>query len=449
MKEFRFRGIGANGDSVRGTVYASGKSRAEEKVDELADEHQFSVDEVLARPTYHYKVRHPSGETATGAQRAFSAQELEEALERMDLEVLSVRKKWFSFSSKPPASDIVLFVRQAANLLRENLPFDQILSLLIPDIENPRLKQAVQDLLRDLKNGVEAKKAFMKHQHVFGRFTAYMLGIASRSGNMAEIFDATATFLERRDDFKKNVRSAMITPAVTMVATVAAFLWYVWYIIPKTVGLFGQFDIDLPPMTAASMSFAGWMDQNYLYVAGAIVAMVGAVWLFARSTKGRFLIHKYMISLPVIGSLIHKMQIEIFCRVFSVLYSGSGNNIEVIRIASEATGNTYLAHRIKTVTIPRMVAQGMGLIPAMQASDVFTSMAIRRFRSGAETGNVKESARQMADYYAKETDLKLEMTLQGIQTFVSLFITTAIMALTVLTAEMAKIQPSASDMMGM
>lgn len=449
MKEFRFLGVGANGDSVRGTVYASGRKIARKKVEDLADDHSFAVEAVQARSSYRYKVRHPNGETARGVQRAFSEEELREALERMDLDVLSVRRQWFSFQSKPPASAIVLFVRQSANLLRENLPFDQVLSLLIPDIENARLKQTVRDLLRDLKNGVEAKKAFMKHQHVFGRFTAYMLGIASRSGNMAEIFDATATFLERRNDFKKNVRSAMITPAVTMVATVAAFLWYIWYIIPQTVGLFDQFDLDLPPMTAVSMSFATWMDHHYMWVAASIVLICGACWAFARSTRGRFLIHKYMIRLPLIGSLVHKMQIEIFCRVFSVLYSGSGNNIEVIKIASEATGNSYLAKQIKTVTIPRMVAKGAGLIPAMQASEVFTPMAIRRFRSGAETGTVKESARQMADYYAKETDLKLDMTLQGIQTFISLFITAAIMALTVLSAEMAKIQPSASDMMGM
>jgi type IV pilus assembly protein PilC len=296
---------------------------------------------------------------------------------------------------------------------------------------------------------MEAKKAFMKHQDKLGKFTAYMLGIASRSGNMAEIFEATARFLERRDQFNKSIRSAMITPAITMFATIAAFIWYVWYIFPKTAGLFENFDVELPAMTAATLEFSHWMDANYLWVMLVLGLMVGAGFLFVRSARGEFLVHKYMIKIPGLGKLFHKLNVEIFCRVFAVLYSGSGQNIDVIKMAAEATGNRYISHQVKSITIPQMVAQGAGLVPAMEASGVFTQMAISRFRSGAETGSVRRAARQMADFYAKETDLKLDMVLQSIQTGVSIFISMAIMLLTLLSAEMAKIQPSPADMMGM
>lgn len=449
MKEFRFVGVGAQGRSVSGTVYAASKSAAREKVDELSSKHRFNLRDLQTRTTYRYKVRHPGGETVTGEQQAFSREEVVQALERMNMEVISVRKKLFTYQFKPATTDVVLFVRQCANLIQENLPFDEILMLLEEDISSKSLRQVVRTLHRDLKNGMEAKKAFMKHQGKLGKFTAYMLGIASRSGNMAEIFEATARFLERRDEFKKSIRSAMVTPAVTLVATIAAFIWYVWYIFPKTAGLFEDFNVDLPPMTAASLQFSHWMDANYLWVLLGITLVTLAGIAFARSARGTFLIHKYMIKIPGLGKLFHKLNIEIYCRVFAVLYSGSGDNIDVIKMAAEATGNRYISHRVKSVTIPQMMAKGVGLVPAMEASGVFTRMAISRFRSGSETGSVRKSAQQMADFYAKETDLKLDVVLQSIQTFVSIFISMAIMALTLLSAEMAKIQPSPADMMGM
>ena len=152
--------------------------------------------------------------------------------------------------------------------------------------------------------------------------------------------------------------------------------------------------------------------------------------------------------MPVLGSLLHKLNIEIFCRVFSVLYSGSGDNITVIKVAAEACGNAYMEHRIKTVTIPMMVAQGAELVRSMEASGVFTQMALARFRSGSETGNVRNSALQMADYYEAETTLKLRGAVEGIQTAVAIIITVAICFLTVISSEIALISPSSTDVMG-
>ena len=130
-----------------------------------------------------------------------------------------------------------------------------------------------------------------------------------------------------------------------------------------------------------------------------------------------------------------------------MLYSGSGENISVIKIAAEASGNKYIEHRVKTVTIPMMVAQGADLVKAMEASGVFTAMALARFRSGSETGNVRSSARQMADYYENETKLKLTSVVEMIQTAVALIITLAIMGLTILSSELAMVSPSAADFM--
>jgi type IV pilus assembly protein PilC len=167
-----------------------------------------------------------------------------------------------------------------------------------------------------------------------------------------------------------------------------------------------------------------------------------------RSEKGTFQVHRWVIRLPFIGRLLHKQNVEIFCRVFSVLYSGSGDNVNVIKIAAEACGNSYMTYRIKTITVPMMLASGTDLVRAMEASQVFTPMAIARFRSGAETGNVRKSALQMADFYEQETTLKLKSTIEIIQTGVAIFITLAICALTLISSEIALISPSSSDMMG-
>ncbi len=449
VKEFRFIGVGTAGQPVQGTVFAPSKRAAQQKVNKLSNEHGFQLRHLRQRRAFLYKVKHANGKVVLGEQKAYSKDEIETALRKMGLEVIYVRQKFVDFSRKPPNDDIIMFVRLSANLISEKLPYDEVLSLLVNDVSSNSLRQVIRDLNVDLKGGMEAQQAFMKHQHMLGKFTAYMLGIASRSGNMAEIYEATARFLERKDEFRKSVRSAMITPAITMIVLVAAFIWYVWYIFPQTAGLFEGMAVELPPMTAMTLEFSHWFDDHWVWVVLTSSALIAGFTLWAKSEKGSFLIHKWLIRLPLVGSLLHKLNVEIFCRVFAVLYSGAGENIGVIKIAAEACGNKYMEHQIKTITVPMMVAGGSELVRAMDASGVFTSMALARFRSGSETGNVRQSAQQMADYYEKETTMKLRSSIETIQTAVAIIITIAICFLTIISSEIALIQPSSTGMMGM
>ena len=447
VKEYRFNGISQAGQPVQGTVFAPSQNSAKKRVESLAERHAFRTQSIEQRVTYIYKVRHLNGKVIEGEQKAFSEEELKTALSKMGLEVIRVQKKLLDIQRKPPSTDLIMFVRLSANLLKEKLPFDEVLNLLVNDVSSRSLKQVIRDLNADLKGGMEAQQAFMKQGHMLGKFTSYMLGIASQTGNMSEIYEATARFMERQNEFRKSIKSAMVTPIITLLVLMATLIFYVWYIFPQTAGLFENFDIDLPPMTQGTLDFSKWMDSNYGWVFLIAALCIGSVVAFFKSDKGQFLAHRFMIRIPIIGSLLLKLNIEIFCRVFAVLYSGSGENISVIRIAAEASGNRYIEHRVKTITIPMMVAQGADLVKSMEASGVFTSMTLARFRSGAETGNVRASARQMADYYENETSLKLKSVVEMIQTVVALIITLAIMGLTILSSELALVQPSAADFM--
>lgn len=450
MAEFRFNGLSASGQTVQGTVYAPNKRTAQQKVQSLAQQHSFALRDLEERLLFSYKVKHPSGKIIKGEQKAYTAEEIETALQRMGLEVVAVKKNLLNIQRKPPTGDVIMFVRLASNLLMEKMAFAEVMNLLMADISSPSLKHVLRDISSDLKGGVEAKQAFMKHQDKLGQFTAYMLGVASQSGNMAEIYEATARFLERKDEFRKSIKSALIMPAVTILATIMVFVWYVWSIVPQTAGLFADFEgIELPPLTTFSLAFSAFLDEWIGVLAVLFLLIAAGLFAYFRTPKGQFLMAKYMIRIPVIGPLLHKLNIEVFSRTFAILYSGSGENLEVIKVAAEACGNAYMEHRIKTITLPMMMGQGADLVRSMEASGVFTAMTLSRFKTGAETGAVRKSAQQMADYYERETTLKLKMAVETIQTFVGLFIGLMVAFLTVLSAETAMIRPSSQDMMGM
>ena len=407
----------------------------------MAEKNKLKISTVQKKSTFIYRVRKGNEKPIRGEQRAFSKKEVQEALQRLGYKVLSVNKKLIDFQRKPPTADIVTFVKISAELLEQKLAYSEVLTLLINDTQNAALRNTLKEINNDLKKGADSEATFLKYQGIFGKFTAYMLGLASKSGNMAEIYKATAKFLERRQEFKKSLRSALITPAVTMFVLLLAVLFYVGYIFPETAKLFVRFGIDLPPMTAFTLQISDFLIANPILISAVLFLPIIGLVIYIRTPQGRLTFDKYSTRLPIMGQLIHKTLIEVFCRVFYTLYHGSAESIEPIRIAAEATGNLYFESKIKQVAIPLMLKKGVGMTEAFEASGVFTETALSRFHSGEESGTIKNTALQLANYYESETVYRLKNLIEIIQVIIAMVIMVIMIALTLVSAETATVRP--------
>jgi len=441
MVEFKFTAQRLNGQNISGSLSAVSASEGKKKIQKLAEKNKLEINTIQRKSTYLYRVRKGDEKPIRGEQKAYSKKEVEEALSRLGYKVLSVNRKLLDFQRKPPTAEIVTFVKISAELLDQKLPYSEVLTLLINDTPNPALKNTLKEINNDLKKGADSEVTFLKYQGIFGKFTAYMLGLASKSGNMTEIYMATAKFLERRQEFRKSLRSALITPAITMFVLFLAVLFYVGYIFPETAKLFIRFGIELPPMTAFTLKFSDFLIGNPLLISAVLFIPPIVLALYIKTKNGRLFYDKYMLKMPVLGSLIHKTLIEVFCRVFYTLYHGSAESIEPIRIAAEAAGNTYFESRIKQVAIPMMLKKGVGMTEAFEVSGVFTETALSRFHSGEESGTIKNTALMLANYYESETVYRLKNLIEIIQVIIAMVIMVVMIALTLVSAETATVRP--------
>ncbi|UCF62842.1 MAG: type II secretion system F family protein [bacterium] len=441
MPDYRFIGIANTGKSVQGVIAADTTAEAKKKIKKMAAHHKVKISKIQKRKTWIYKIQKNGEKPVKGEQKAFTKQEVNQALTKLGYKVLSVQPKMGFLALKPPAADLVTFVRLSADLLREKLPFNEVLQLLSNDLNNPALRDAVRQINNDLRQGKDSEEAFLKQERVLGKFTARMLGLASKSGNMADIYESTAKFLERNAEFRKNMRQALIMPLFTLLILFGACVFYVAYIFPETAKLFLKLGSELPPMTKATLDLSDFLIANMPIFSIVMLVLSGGIIYFLRTPQGRFFKDRYILKLPIMGPIVHKTTIEIFCRVFYSLYSGSGENVDAIRLASEACGNKYFEDRIKNVSIPLMLREGRGLVDSFKEADVFTPTALSRFNSGAETGTVKMTAVQIANYYEKETVYKLKNAVDLVQIVVAMIIMIVMTALTLVSSETALVSP--------
>ncbi len=439
--DFRYQGLTASGKLVQGVISATTKIEAKKRAVDLASKHGFTISRIDKKRTFLYKVQKGVDKPITGEQKAYSGDEVRAALERLGFKVHRISPKLFEMQGKPSQNDVVMFIRLSSDLLREKLPYDEILNLLGNDLQSKSLREVVREVSKDLREGKDGKEVYGKHEAALGKFTTYMLGVASKSGNMVDVYDATAKFLERTAEFKKSLRSALIMPMITVLVLFIAVLFYVGYIFPKTAEMFLRFKIPLPPMTKATMDMADYLKAHWIIITLLCFGPVIGFMAFVKTERGRYLVDRFMLHVPVIGSITHKTAIEVFCRVFYSLYSGSGENIEAIRVAAEASNNRYFELQIKDVAIPMMLKEGKGLIESLEASKVFTENSLSRLRSGAETGTIRQTAMQVANYYEKETTYRLRTIIDLIQVVIAMLIMFVMTAITVVSSETAVIRP--------
>tara|TARA_R110002096_G_scaffold86990_6_gene199823 strand:+ start:9330 stop:10661 length:1332 start_codon:yes stop_codon:yes gene_type:complete len=442
MAQFRLKAVSNTGRVIQKEFEAENKKDAQEKVDRLSKTNGLNVQSIEKKAVFSYKVKKQGKPALTGEQEAYNKEEVEKALIKLGYKVVSINKNLFEMKGGVPHTEVVTFISLSADLLKQGLTYDEILNLLFEDTGNKRMKDVIRTIQKDLKDGKEGGEVYGKHEGVFGKFAAYMLSVASTSGNMALVFESTAKFLERDAEFKKNMKRSLMMPAVTVIAVTGVVLFYVGYIFPSTAELFVDMGITLPPMTATTLDLSYWLSDNWILLLMSFLMPIFGLIYFSRTKKGKLVIDRLIIKIPVIGDLLHKTSIEIFARVFYTLYSGSGQNIEVIKVASEACRNSYMEKQIKEIAIKRMLKDGAGLIESMEETGVFTRTAISRFRLGAESGSLRENARQLAEYYEVQTTYKMQSVIDTISLFVNLFIMIALVGITIVSSESAVIKPN-------
>ncbi len=449
MPEFRLKAISPQGRAIKTEFEATSKKEAKNKVDKLSRKKGFKVKSIDKKQTFQYKVQKGAKDPVTGEQEAYTKEEVEKALVKLGYKVISINKKWFDFKGGVPQKEVVSFISLSADLLEQQLSFDEILTLLYEDTQNQRMKETIKEIQKDLKAGKDGREVYSKHEDVFGKFACYMLSVASTSGNMALVFKSTAKFMERDQEFKSNLRKALLMPTITVLATIAVLLFYVAYIFPATAEVFLDIGIDLyeqAPMTAYTLDLSYWLQDNWLAITLSIVLPIAGVVYWIKTPQGELWKDKHITKLPVMGDIIHKTSIEIFSRVFYTLYSGSGQNIEVLKVAAEACRNKYMEKQIKDVAIKMMLKDGAGLIESLRATEVFTETAISRFKLGAESGALRENAKQLAEYYELQTTYKMDTVIDMISLFINLFIMVVLIAITIVSSEAALIKPKAPGM---
>jgi type II secretory pathway component PulF len=288
------------------------------------------------------------------------------------------------------------FTREMATLLRVGTPMVDALQLAI-DQSHGGFRLVLQDIREHITSGGSLGTAIRRHSHIFEPVLCEMVSVGEQSGALQDVLQQAAEFRERRDRLKDRVLSAMLYPCLVLVLSVAVTLFLMTVVVPTLINSLQELQKELPWPTRILKSASDFLLSYGLYLAVVAIGALVAFGLFLRSPNGRTIWDRFLLRIPIIGTLIVKQNCSRLCMVTATLLKSGVELVRALEIAQGAVMNSAIS---EVVSVARQrLASGTELGAALRTSTIFPPALIQVFALGQSTGQLEELLFQIANDY--------------------------------------------------
>ncbi len=364
--------------------------------------------------TFVYTARDRAGHTSSGEIEGENKTAAAAALRIRGLAVVDIDEKAgkgieisFDRFSRIKASEITVMARQLATMIGSGLSLLRALYILEDQTTNKKLKETIVAVRSDVEVGTALSVAMAKHPKVFNDLFVSMVKAGEVGGNLEEVLDRVAIQLEKDDNLKRTVKSAMVYPVMIGSFAILILIAMILFIIPVFQKMFDDLGGKLPALTQfmVNLSEAG-RSYWYLFLLG-FAGLVFAFRKWKNSYKGRKQWDTIKLRFPMqIGDIVRKVAVARFTRTLGTLTASGVPILQALDITARTAGNRVISDPMKRVI--ERVKEGESLAPPLQSLGVFPMMVTQMTAVGEETGALDAMLHKIADFYDDEVAAKLK-----------------------------------------
>ena len=323
---------------------------------------------------------------------------------------ISINDNTFELSQlfeKPVTLDeLVIFSRQMYSLMQAGIPVMRAIAGLRDSSSNPLMKKALMAVLVDLESGRTLSTALANRPKVFSQIVVSLVHVGENTGQLDLAFDQLAKYLEREQETRKQIKSAMRYPIFVMFALVGAMVILNIFVIPVFATMFTKFGVELPWTTQVLLATSSFFVNYWLLL---LVGSAGALFGVKRwmvSTAGRLIWDRKKLKIPIVGSIIERALLARFGRSFSMMLVAGVPLLQGLHLVGDAVDNAFMKSRIGEMG--NGIRAGESLLRVGTNSGMFNALVLQMISVGEETGQLDQMMTNMAQYYEREVDFDLK-----------------------------------------
>jgi type IV pilus assembly protein PilC len=357
--------------------------------------------------TYTFKAMDVAGVPARGEVEAVSKQAVADQLKERGLIVLEIAHKYRSkelnveLFRRVKANELAVATRQLSTMISSGMTILRALTVLEEQSDNSLLKETLANVRGDVEAGMMLSDAIERHPKVFNPLFVSMVRAGETGGVLEESLMRTADQLEKDASLRRQVRGAMIYPAMVIIFATIVLLALVAFLIPVFEGVFKQFGGKLPALTEVMVKFSHLVNDQW-YILILFVGITSTSFIYFKKSKwGRPRWDAFRLRVPMkIGDVVQKVAIARWSRTFASLVSAGVPIMQAIEITGKTAGNAVIEKSMADVIAN--VKNGGTISEPLSHAKVFPPMVAHMVGVGEETGALDTMLAKVADFYEDE-----------------------------------------------
>jgi type IV pilus assembly protein PilC len=291
-------------------------------------------------------------------------------------------------------------------MIDSGLPLVQCLDIQAKQAANPTFRNELGSIKEAVESGSTFADALKRFPDTFDDLYRNMVAAGEVGGILDTILNRLSVYLEKAEKLKRQIKGAMMYPVITMIVAFVVVTILLVFVVPQFEQMFADMGGSLPAPTQFVINLSQWLQENILYIILGIVAVIFTLKFVYGTEKGRVIIDKILLKLPVFGDLLVKVAVARFCRTMGTMLSSGVSILEGLDICSRTAGNKIIEGAI--VQVRDGISQGRSVSDPLTETGVFPDMVCQMISVGETTGALDVMLNKVADFYEDEVDVAVE-----------------------------------------
>lgn len=358
-------------------------------------------------PVFIWEGKTRQGEARSGTMEADNADVVLERLRNQQIQASKVKKKpteiHLKFGSGVTTKEIVVFTRQFATMIDAGLPLVQCLDILANQQENKIFAGILHSVKSSVEQGATFSDALRKHPKVFDELYVNLVAAGEVGGILDTILNRLATYIEKAVKLKSQLKSAMVYPIAIMVVAIGVIGVMLGKVIPTFEEMYKEFpNAKLPGPTKAVIDVSDAFLNNWYLFVGGLFGLFVLITLGLKTDKGRNILDRVLLNIPVIGGVLRKIVVARFTRTLGTLLSSGVPILDALDICAKTSGNRVVMRGI--LHARAKISEGQDMAGPLGDTKVFPTMVTQMIGVGEQTGAMDQMLQKIADFYEDEVD---------------------------------------------
>jgi len=304
------------------------------------------------------------------------------------------------------SSDLLIFTKQFAAMVRSQLPLVQALESLARDSPKRSFRAMLTTVVEQVRCGRDFHRVLADYPRIFNGTYIGVVRAGMSSGQLGTALQQIAEYLESHDKIITKVRAALIYPGMLFFSFAVTFHVMVFGILPRFATLFAGYGKALPAPTQFVLDVGHVYEEYWAFMLGAIIITGMAFSAWVRTVEGRVSFDRMKLRIPLFGNLMRLSAIARFAQTLAIQVENSVGLIESIRVAAPANNNKYIERSL--LKIADYIEQGESITHAFRRESLFQGVVQQMISAGEQSGDLGTPLVSVANYFESLWAQRLE-----------------------------------------